>query len=303
MSLLTLGSVGVGRDLANTGDPVTTDAVAHRPRRTQLARAAHGAPAEHGSTGTAADVATFGQLLVAQIPSEALLAYTTILALFAAAGPDRSYKAGRWVVYVGAILVSAAGVLASYTSQRHYRFADKHPHADGQEAKNESSLTRLHLPLLPMASAVVSMAIYRTFGARITFAVRGFRACVHHLGRITGSQRRCRHVDLRNGSRQGKRRDDGAGQGGTARDRATGRDRGIARDGRGPELTRQRANQLAGAARPRREAVSVSTSAAWRSTLRVTAHGRMRAIRTAWTDVRRAAGDAEIVHDLGGVDD
>lgn len=175
MSLLTLGSVGVGRDLANAGDLVTTDSVAHRPRRTQVARAAHGAAAEHASTGTAADVATFGQLLVAQIPSEALLAYTTILALFAAAGPDQSYKAGRWVVYVGAILVSAAGVLASYTSQRHYRFADRHPQAGGQAQKKESSRTRLHLPFLPMISAVVSMAIYGLSvpGSPLQFAVSG----------------------------------------------------------------------------------------------------------------------------------
>jgi hypothetical protein len=175
MSLLTLGSVGVGRDLANPGDLVTTDLVAHRPRRAQVARAGHGAATEHASTGTAADVATFGQLLVAQIPSEALLAYTTILALFAAAEPDHSYRAGRWLVYVGAILVSAAGVLASYTSQRHYGFTDKHPHAGGQGAKKKSTLIRLHLPFLPMVSAVVSMAIYGLSvpGSPLQFAVSG----------------------------------------------------------------------------------------------------------------------------------
>ena len=175
MSLLTLGSVGVGRDITNTGDLVTTESVAHRPRRPQVARAARGAAAEHDPTGAAADVATFGQLLVAQIPSEALLAYTTILALFAAAGPDQSYKAGRWVVYVGAILVSAAGVLASYISQRHYRFSDKHARADEQEVKKESALARLHLPFLPMISAVVSMAIYGLSvpGSPLQFAVSG----------------------------------------------------------------------------------------------------------------------------------
>lgn len=175
MSLLTLGAIGVGRDLANTGDLVTADSVAHRPRRTRAARAAHGAAELPASTGTSADVATFGQLLVAQIPSEALLAYTTILALFAAAEPDQSYKAGRWVVYVGAILVSAAGVLASYTSQRHYGFADSQPHAGGQAAKKESSLARLHLPVLPMISAVASMAIYGLSvpGSPLQFALSG----------------------------------------------------------------------------------------------------------------------------------
>jgi hypothetical protein len=78
-------------------------------------------------------------------------------------------------VYAGAILVSAAGVLASYTSQRHYGFADKHPHAGGQAARKESSLARLHLPFLPMFSAVVSMAIYGLSvpGSPLQFAVSG----------------------------------------------------------------------------------------------------------------------------------
>jgi hypothetical protein len=181
MSLLTLGSVGIGRDLVAADDVVTTESIAHRSRRDLVGRTARGVAADEASSAPtkhetqSADVATFGQLLVAQIPSEALLAYTTILALFAAAGPDQSYKSGRWVVYVGAIIVSAAGVLASYTSQRHYGFADKHTQGSADAAKKQSSLGRLHLPILPMAAAVVSMAIYGLTvpGSPLQFAVSG----------------------------------------------------------------------------------------------------------------------------------
>jgi hypothetical protein len=177
MSLLTLGSVGIGRDLVDTDDVVTTESIAHRSRRDLVGRSAptttSTTTSTSTSTSTSKDVATFGQLLVAQIPSEALLAYTTILALFAAAGPDQSYKAGRWLVYVGAILISAAGVLASYSSQRHYGFAVKNK--TGDKTQKESSLARLHLPILPMVAAIVSMAIYGLTvpGSPLQFEVSG----------------------------------------------------------------------------------------------------------------------------------
>src|SRR4051812_37333216 len=61
MSLLLAGAVGVCRDLAAPAERITVKA---------------------GNDSTAP--ATFGQLVVAQIPAEALLAYTSLLALFSA---------------------------------------------------------------------------------------------------------------------------------------------------------------------------------------------------------------------------
>jgi hypothetical protein len=95
-------------------------------------------------------VASFGKLLVAQIPSEALLAYTTLLALFSAAGT--SYKTGRWILYGASLVACAAVVLSSYFAQRDYDFV--------QQKAAESLLTRLHLPIFPAAAAVASMAVY-----------------------------------------------------------------------------------------------------------------------------------------------
>jgi hypothetical protein len=112
-------------------------------------------------------VASFGQLLIAQIPAEALIAYTTLLALFSAgditvnAGgisyttANTSYSAGRWVVYAAAIVVCAAVVPSSYFAQRDYSFEDT-----GAPTKSASNVSRLHLPILPTVAAMVSMAIY-----------------------------------------------------------------------------------------------------------------------------------------------
>lgn len=96
--------------------------------------------------------ATFGQLLVAQIPSEALLAYTTLLALFSGAG--NAYVVGRWVLYGLSLPACAAAVASAYVVKRGYVFADDDPSAHALV-----SLVR-HLPWFPMTASVLSMAVY-----------------------------------------------------------------------------------------------------------------------------------------------
>ena len=181
MSLLTLGSVGIGRDLAKHGHPLAKGATVSKTRVVALAPSSTStqqtvpppaavppggppppAPPSGGGTsgaGTSADstagsVASFGQLLVAQIPSEALIAYTTLLALFGAGGS--SYQPGRWVVYGATIAVCAGVVVSSYIAQRDYEFDDAAQHPEAAV----STGTRLHLPVLPMIAAMMSMAVY-----------------------------------------------------------------------------------------------------------------------------------------------
>jgi hypothetical protein len=100
----------------------------------------------------AGSVASFGQLLVAQIPSEALLAYTTLLALFSAA--SSGYQTGRWILYGLSLVACACAVIGAYMAKRNYTFAD---------ATCEASAPRRlfsHLPWLPALTAVLAMAVY-----------------------------------------------------------------------------------------------------------------------------------------------
>jgi hypothetical protein len=136
MSLLSAGAVGVYRDLAGPRQPITS--------------AARATPAR--ATPAVESVASFGQLLVAQIPSEALLAYTTLLAIFSAGGG--SYKVGRWILYGISLVVCAAVVLSSYLAKRDYGFRDDNP-----AGPKLTAVTR-HLPLFPATTAVLSMAVY-----------------------------------------------------------------------------------------------------------------------------------------------
>jgi len=130
MSLLSMALIGIGRDLAGADEKLARDAAVSKtrlvpsPARTA---AAPGPPVAGGGAQQSATVATFGQLVVAQIPSEALLAYTTLLALFTAAGSATSYRVGRWLVYGAAIVVCAASVMAGYFAQRDYAFIDTSP--------------------------------------------------------------------------------------------------------------------------------------------------------------------------------
>ena len=130
MSLLSMASIGIGRDLAGAGEKLARDAAVSKTRLVPSparAATAPGPPVAGGGAQQSATVASFGQLVVAQIPSEVLLAYTTLLALFTAAGSATSYRVGRWLVYGAAIVVCAASVIAGYLAQRDYAFIDTSP--------------------------------------------------------------------------------------------------------------------------------------------------------------------------------
>jgi|SRR5450755_646919 hypothetical protein len=185
MSLLTMASVAISRDIAGHGEPLAKDATAAKTRIAAAADQGIGQPgAGAPATAPPAGVASFGQLLVGQIPSEALIAYTTLVALFSASGA--TYATGLWVVYGAAIVVCAAAVLGSYFAQRDYDFADATtpstagerpapptalpgaagpvpmaPPASGSTpTAGPGSVRRLHLPFLPTITAMLSMAIY-----------------------------------------------------------------------------------------------------------------------------------------------
>lgn len=127
MSLLLAGTLGVCRDQADPAQPITLPTA--------------GGPAGPGGA------AMFGQLVAAQIPSEALLAYMSLLALFSAA--DDGYRAGRWVLYALSLPVCAAVVATSYLAHRP---------AAAVSATPGASLRRL--PWLPMCTSVCAMAVY-----------------------------------------------------------------------------------------------------------------------------------------------
>ncbi|HZC73099.1 MAG TPA: hypothetical protein VE442_20565 [Jatrophihabitans sp.] len=126
MSLLMAGTVGVCRDLASPTERISL----------------------RGDDRSSTGVATFGHLVVAQIPGEALLAYTSLLALFSAS--TDGYRAGRWILYAVSMPVCAAVVLSSYLAGRA---------AVVGRVSGARELLR-HLPWLPMTTAVSAMAIY-----------------------------------------------------------------------------------------------------------------------------------------------
>jgi hypothetical protein len=182
MSLLSAGALGVYRDLTDRSQRLVVSSAVVRSGAVGMRRAGTAtglirrAGALAGTSGVAGpgvagpgvagpgvagpgdeesdggSAVTFGQLLVGQIPSEALLAYTTLLALFSGAGQD--YTAGRWVLYLLSLPACAAVVASAYFVKRGYVFADDDP--------NANSLTALvrHLPWFPMAASVAAMAVY-----------------------------------------------------------------------------------------------------------------------------------------------
>jgi hypothetical protein len=147
MSLISMSTVGIQRDLAPPG------------RRDTFS------------------VGGFGQLLVAQIPSEALLAYGTLLAIFGVGGSD--YKIGRWVLYGVVVAVCPAVVVTTYLAKRTYGFDDPPPKkpappivinpldivspaSDAEVGATPDPKRRgnPHLPILPALAAAAAMAVY-----------------------------------------------------------------------------------------------------------------------------------------------
>jgi len=138
MSLISVGAIGVQRDLTGSAERIGAP-------RAQVAPGAGGAP-----------VASFGQLLVAQIPSEALLAYTTLLAVFSGAGGG--YKTGRWILYGVSLPICAIVVIGSYWAKRDYEFSGSAPESTSVSQRARALLA--HLPWFPASTAVLAMAVY-----------------------------------------------------------------------------------------------------------------------------------------------
>ncbi len=165
-------SIAIARDHADPGQPIPSG----RPVRPDGALGQRTpiqpeTPIKSDASGSTAagSVAGFAELLVAQIPSEALLAYTTLLALFSVGGS--SYNAGRWFLYGSAIFACAATVIATYIAKRDYGFehaAHTNPTAPQPSSRHAeistTSPTRVsplsHLPYLPTFTAMTSMAVY-----------------------------------------------------------------------------------------------------------------------------------------------
>jgi hypothetical protein len=157
MSLLSMASVAVARDHAQLGQVLSETAVVPQLAAAAVSGGPVGANAPAQSDGAdetpAGGVAGFGQLLVAQIPGETLLAYTTLLALFAAGGGG--YTTGRWVLYAATLVASAAVVLGAYFAKRDYSFD-----TTGTAEIAATPGAALHLPYMPVLAAVLSMAVY-----------------------------------------------------------------------------------------------------------------------------------------------
>jgi hypothetical protein len=111
MSLISLSQVAIDRDKASS----TSGAIANPVRPT---------------------IAGFGPLLVAQIPSEAIVAYAALLAVFGAGGSQ--YRTGRWVLYGVVVALCPVVVITGYLAKRGYGF----------------------LPILPAAAGALAMAVF-----------------------------------------------------------------------------------------------------------------------------------------------
>jgi len=138
MSLISVGTIGIQRDLAGRAERIGAP-------RAQISPAPGGAP-----------IASFGQLLVAQIPSEALLAYTTLLAVFSGAGDG--YTTGRWILYGLSMPICAVVVIGSYWAKRDYAFVQSTPATASFTQRARTLLA--HLPWFPALTAVLAMAVY-----------------------------------------------------------------------------------------------------------------------------------------------
>jgi hypothetical protein len=134
MSLISVGTIGIQRDHTPQGQRMRTFAASATDKQHELA--------------------SFGQLLVAQIPSEALVAYTTLLAVFSSAGGG--YRTGRWILYGISLPICAVTVIGAYCAKREYGFGEpKH-----QNFMDQAKAFATHLPWFPALTSVLAMAVY-----------------------------------------------------------------------------------------------------------------------------------------------
>lgn len=134
MSLISVGTIGIQRDHTPPGERMRTFAASATDKQHELA--------------------SFGQLLVAQIPSEALVAYTTLLAVFSSAGGG--YKTGRWILYGISLPICAVTVIGAYCAKREYGFGG----ARHQNLMDQARAVATHLPWFPALTSVLAMAVY-----------------------------------------------------------------------------------------------------------------------------------------------
>lgn len=155
MSLVTMGAIAVNRDLTKEGQPLDKAMVV--PQAAARVGDAAAVPAT--------DPVSFGKLLVAQIPTEALIGYTTLLALFTASFRGQ-YDVARWVLYGASIFVCALTVGVSYFAQKSYQLGGPttaSPAGNGSGPKPSEAPTascRQTFPFLPALTACLSMAVY-----------------------------------------------------------------------------------------------------------------------------------------------
>ena len=119
----------------------------------------------------------FGQLVVAQIPSEAIVAYAALLAVFGVAGS--AYRPGLWVLYGAMVALCPVVIITSYLANRTYGFVDPpakkprpvivnqpldivSPATDDEvgAVADPKARTPLHLPILPATAGMLAMAVY-----------------------------------------------------------------------------------------------------------------------------------------------
>ena len=187
MSLVSMASVAVARDFAPAGQPLNslpmgaplsglpdpqpdmtpTRPMTTLPRTHELVQNRTAAPPVETAAG-------FAQLLAAQIPGEALVAYTTLLALFYSAGA--SYNTGRWVLYGFSVMACGATILATYCAKRNYTLhVPSRERPEFGEMAGASALRALRPPYLPITAAMSSMAVYGLTvpGSPLQFSVSG----------------------------------------------------------------------------------------------------------------------------------
>jgi len=116
---------------------------------------------------SAGGVLGFAQLLVAQIPSEALLAYISLLALFSVVG--HADNGGRWALYGFAIAACAVTVLVTYLAKRNYALATSATidPRDGATAvaKQSGAVGPRRRPRLPICRSLLRSRRWRSMGS------------------------------------------------------------------------------------------------------------------------------------------
>jgi hypothetical protein len=134
MSLISVGTIGIQRDHTPQGQRMKTFTAS--------------------ATNKEQELATFGQLLVAQIPSEALVAYTTLLAIFSSTGGG--YKTGRWILYGISLPICALAVIGAYWAKRESGPGQR----TDQSFTDRAQAVAAHLPWFPALTSVLAMAVY-----------------------------------------------------------------------------------------------------------------------------------------------